>query len=83
VFRRQIWETRVEHPRDPTARYAAVMTNIDDDDDWPEPIHTDEERDRAEQAYAKTFDQRKRVLRYAYLVLGILVLVVVVVALVH
>jgi hypothetical protein len=59
------------------------MADTDDDDDWPEPIHTDEERARAEQAYAKTFEQRKRVLRYAYLVLGILAALVVVLALTH
>ena len=54
-----------------------------DDDDWPEPIHTEEERKRAEEAYAATFNQRRRVLRYGYLVLAILVIVVIILALTH
>jgi len=53
----------------------------DDDDDWPEPIHTPEERERAEKAYNQTFDQRRKVLRYAYLALGLLVVLVIIVAL--
>lgn len=55
----------------------------DRDDDWPEPIHTPEERKRAEDAYARTFDLRRRVLRWAYLVLGVLILLVVILALTH
>ncbi len=54
-----------------------------DDDDWPEPIHTEEERKRAEEAYAATFNLRRRVLRYGYLVLGVLIIVVVILALTH
>ena len=53
----------------------------DDDDDWPEPIHTPEERERAEKAYGATFDLRRRALRYAYLALGLLVVLVIIVAL--
>lgn len=53
----------------------------DDDDDWPEPIHTDAERKRAEEAYAATFNLRRRVLRWAYLVIAVLVVIVIIVAL--
>ncbi len=59
------------------------MSNPDDRDDWPEPIHTDEERRRAEAAYAATFALRRRVLRWAYIVLGLLIVLVVVLALTH
>jgi hypothetical protein len=55
----------------------------DDKDDWPEPIHTEEERQRAEAAYAATYALRRRVLRWAYVVLGLLVLLVVILALTH
>jgi hypothetical protein len=53
----------------------------DEDDDWPEPIHTPEERERATKAFNATFDLRRKVLRYAYLALGLLVVVVIIVAL--
>jgi len=57
--------------------------NTDDDDDWPEPIHTPEERQRATKAFGATFDLRRKVLRYAYLALGILVVLVIILALTH
>lgn len=57
------------------------MTAPDSDDDWPEPIHTEQERRRAEAAYAATLDLRRRVLRWAYIVLGLLIVLVVVLAL--
>jgi hypothetical protein len=55
----------------------------DHDDDWPEPIHTPEQRERAAKAYATTFGLRRKLLRYAYLVLGLLVILVIVLALTH
>jgi hypothetical protein len=54
-----------------------------DDEDWPEPMHTPEEFDRATKAYEATFSQRRRVLRYAYVALGVLVILAIVVALIH
>jgi len=53
----------------------------DEDDDWPDPISSDEELERARQAYQETFGLRRRVLRYAYLVLGLLIVLVIVLAL--
>jgi hypothetical protein len=55
----------------------------DEDDDWPEPIHTPEERKRADKAYEATFDLRRKALRYGYLVLGVLVILVIVLLLTH
>lgn len=52
----------------------------DEDDDWPEPISSDEELERARHAYQETFGLRRRVLRYAYLVLGLLIVLVIVLA---
>lgn len=60
-----------------------AMGTPDDEDDWPEPIHTPEERERAEKAYEKTYDLRRRVLRYAYFALAVLVVIVIVLALTH
>lgn len=54
-----------------------------EDDDWPEPIHTPEERERATKAFTSTFGLRRRVLRYAYLVLALLVVIVIILALTH
>jgi hypothetical protein len=55
----------------------------DDDDDWPEPIHSPAERERATKAFTATFDLRRRVLRWAYLVLALLVVLVIILALTH
>lgn len=54
-----------------------------DDDGWPEPIKTPEELERATKAYSATFELRRRVLRYAYIALGVLVVLVIVLALTH
>jgi len=54
-----------------------------DDDDWPEPIHTPEERERASKAWAATFDLRRKALRYGYLALGVLAILVIVLVLTH
>lgn len=66
-------------------RYIVDMTEhrTDDDDDWPEPIHTPEERKRASSAFSATFDLRRKALRYAYLALGLLIVIVIIVALTH
>lgn len=55
----------------------------DEDDDWPEPVHTPEERKRADKAFEATFDLRRKALRYGYLVLGVLVILVIVLLLTH
>jgi hypothetical protein len=55
----------------------------DEDDDWPAPIHTPEERKRADKAYEATFDLRRKALRYGYLVLGVLVILVIVLLVTH
>lgn len=55
----------------------------DEDDDWPEPVHTPEERKRADQAFEATFDLRRKALRYGYLVLGVLVILVIVLLLIR
>ncbi|HWH13472.1 MAG TPA: hypothetical protein VNT51_01920 [Miltoncostaeaceae bacterium] len=57
------------------------MADWKDDDDFPEPIRDPEQLARAQAAYRSTFDLRRRVLRYAYVVLGLLVLLVVILAL--
>ncbi len=49
----------------------------------PSPIQTPEERERATKAFTATFDLRRRVLRYAYLVLALLVVLVIILALTH
>ncbi len=53
----------------------------DEDDDFPPPIEDPDEIERARRAYEGTFALRRRMLRYAYLVLGLLVLLVVILAL--
>jgi len=53
----------------------------DDDDDWPEPIQSEEELQRAKRAFADTLGLRRRVLRYAYVALSLLVVLVIVLAL--
>jgi len=58
-------------------------TDEEEDDDWPDPIHTPEERERATKAFTATFDLRRRVLRYAYLALALLVVLVIILALTH
>lgn len=52
----------------------------DDEDDFPPPIQDEEELQRAREAYRSTFDVRRRMLRYAYVVLGLLVLLVIILA---
>jgi hypothetical protein len=52
----------------------------DDEDDWPEPIRDEEELERARRAFADTFGLRRRVLRYAYVVLSLLIILVIVLA---
>ena len=74
--------------RIPGARYIERMNdrpkdNDDEDDDWPEPIHTPEERRRAAKAYAATFELRRKALRYGYVVLGLLVVLVIILAITH
>ena len=54
-----------------------------DDDDWPEPIQTPEERKRADEAFEATFATRRRILRYAYLGLAVRVILVIVLAITH
>jgi hypothetical protein len=70
---------------DHRARYAPTMSDPrdDGDDDWPEPIHTPEERERARKAYEATYNLRRRVLRYGYVALAVLVILVIVLALTH
>jgi hypothetical protein len=55
----------------------------DEDDDWPEPIHTPEQRERAAKAYEATFGLRRKALRYGYLALGVLAILVIVLLLTH
>lgn len=57
------------------------MSDRRDDDDFPEPIHDPEQLERARSAYASTYQLRRRVLRWAYVVLALLVLLVVILAL--
>ena len=55
----------------------------DDKDDWPDPIHTPEERERATKSFEATFALRRRVLRYAYVALAVLIVLVIVLATTH
>jgi len=57
------------------------MADWKDEDDFPEPVRDPEQLERAHAAYRSTFDMRRRVLRYAYVVLALLVLLVVILAL--
>ncbi len=68
-----------------TTRYIEGMTDrpTDDDDDWPEPIHTAEERERAATAYEATFNLRRRVLRYAYVAIAVLAILAIILGLTH
>lgn len=53
------------------------MAQRDDEDDFPPPLTDPEEIERAKQAYASTFDLRRKALRYAYVVLGLLIVLVI------
>jgi hypothetical protein len=52
----------------------------DDDDEWPEPERDPEKLDIARQRLASTFDLRKRILRWTYAVLGLLLILVILLA---
>lgn len=52
----------------------------DDEDDFPPPLESPEELERARKAYDATFQLRRKVLRYGYLVLGLLILLVIILA---
>lgn len=52
-------------------------TPRDEDDDFPPPLTDPEDIARAKAAYASTFDLRRKALRYAYVVLALLVLLVI------
>ncbi len=51
------------------------------DDDWPKPLSDPEEIAKARDAFADTYSIRRRILRYAYVVVGLLAVVVIVLAL--
>ena len=57
-------------PRTPGRRYP------DEDDDFPAPLTDPNDIARARAAYQSTFDLRRRALRYAYVVLGLLIVLV-------
>lgn len=55
---------------------------FDDDDDWPEPEHDPEKLEAARRGIAQGNDElRRRVLRYVYFGLAILLILVIVLAL--
>ena len=56
------------------------MAYDDDDDDWPEPEHDPEKLESARRRFAETRELRRRVLRWAYAVLAVLLIVVIVLA---
>jgi hypothetical protein len=51
-----------------------------DDDDWPEPERDPEKLENARRRFAETREARKRALRWAYAILGVLLIVVIVLA---
>jgi hypothetical protein len=52
----------------------------DDDDDWPEPERDPEKLEIARQRFAATLETRKRVLRWTYAALGLLLILVILLA---
>ncbi len=52
----------------------------DDDDEWPEPERDPEKLELARQRFASTIEVRKRILRWTYAVLGLLLILVIVLA---
>ncbi len=52
----------------------------DDDDDWPEPERDPEKLELARQRLASTFALRKRILRWTYAGLGVLLILVILLA---
>ena len=55
----------------------------DDDDDWPEPEHDPEKLENARRRYAATRELRRRILRWAYGILAILLILVIVLAIIR
>ena len=53
----------------------------DDNDEWPKPLSDPDEIERAREAFAATADVRRRVFRYAYVGVVVLVVLVVILAL--
>ncbi|MCB0882977.1 MAG: hypothetical protein KDC33_12285 [Thermoleophilia bacterium] len=49
----------------------------DEDDDFPPPLKDPDDIARAKAAYNSTFELRRRALRYAYVVLGLLIVLVI------
>jgi len=52
----------------------------DDGDDWPEPERDPEKLESARRRFAETREVRRRVLRWAYAILGVLLILVIVLA---
>jgi hypothetical protein len=52
----------------------------DDDDEWPEPERDPEKLEIARQRLASTLDLRKRILRWTYAALGLLLILVILLA---
>ena len=54
-----------------------------DDDKWPAPLTDPDEIARARKAFADTYAIRRRILRYAYLALAVLIVLVIYLAMTH
>ena len=52
----------------------------DDDDEWPEPERDPEKLEITRQRLASSFDLRKRILRWTYAGLGVLLILVILLA---
>ena len=52
----------------------------DDDDEWPEPERDPEKLEIARQRLASTLELRKRILRWTYAILGLLLILVILLA---
>ena len=52
----------------------------DDDDEWPEPERDPEKLEIARQRFASTIHLRKRMLRWTYAALGLLLILVILLA---
>jgi hypothetical protein len=57
-----------------------VADDDDDDDEWPEPERDPEKLEIARQRFASTLDLRKKILRWTYAALGLLLILVILLA---
>jgi hypothetical protein len=57
------------------------MSYDDKDEEWPEPERDPKKLEHAREVFAATAGTRQRMIRYAYMIVGVLALAVVILAL--